>query len=124
MRPLGDLLITPFDSSVKAQHTCGMDDVTPPAGISLEEWSATPLIVRQVIGAMLTVVNQQHLQLAQLQAQVSDLDARLKQHSQNSSKPPSSAPPSAPPRPSRTPRGRAKGGQPGHPRHERPDPDP
>jgi transposase len=101
-----------------------MDDVTPPAGITLEEWAATPLIVRQFIGAMLTVVTQQHLQLAQLQAQVSDLDARLKQHSQNSSKPPSSDPPSAPPRPARTPRGRAKGGQPGHPRHERPDPDP
>lgn len=101
-----------------------MDDVPPPAGISLDAWAATPLTVRQFIGAMLMVVDQQQQQLTQLHAQVADLTARLQQHSQNSSKPPSSDPPSAPPRPARTPRGCPKGGQPGHPRHERPDPVP
>ena len=124
MAPLGDQLITSFDSSATAQHTCGMDDETPPAGITTEEWAATPPTVRQFIGALLTVVTQQQQQLTQLQAHVADLEARLNQHSQNSSKPPSSDPPSAPPRPGRTPRGRPKGGQPGHPRHERPDPVP
>jgi transposase len=74
--------------------------------------------------ALLTIVAQQQQQLAQLQARVADLEARLNQHSQNSSKPPSSDPPSAPPRPAGTPRGRTKGGQPGHPRYERPDPAP
>jgi transposase len=67
---------------------------------------------------------QQQQQLAQLHARVAELEARLNQHSQNSSKPPSSDPPSAPPRPARPSRGRPKGGQPGHPRHERPDPVP
>lgn len=43
-----------------------------------------------------------------------ELEARLNQHSQNSSKPPSSDPPSAPPRPTKTPRGRPRGGQVGH----------
>ncbi|MFL5804213.1 MAG: IS66 family transposase [Roseiflexaceae bacterium] len=52
------------------------------------------------------------------------MEARLKMHSQNSSKPPSSDPPSAPPRKARVPRGRKAGAQPGHPHHERTDPTP
>jgi len=99
-----------------------MDDATPPAGITSDEWSLTPLAVRHLVGALLVVVGQQQQQLAQLQARVADLEARLNQHSQN--KPPSSDPPNAPPRPSRPPRGRTKGAQPGHERHERPAPDP
>src|SRR6266540_2609456 len=101
-----------------------MDDATPPAGITSDEWSLTPLAVRHLVGALLVVVGQQQQQLAQLQARVADLEARLNQHSQNSPKPPSSDPPNAPPRPSRPPRGRTKGAQPGHERHERPAPDP
>jgi transposase len=124
MAPLRHHLIALFDSSATAPHTCGMDDEIPPAGITVEEWATTPPSVRQFIGAMLTVLAQQQQQLAQLQARLVDLEARLNQHSQNSSKPPSSDPPSAPPRPTRTPRGRSKGAQPGHPRYERPDPDP
>jgi transposase len=108
-----------------------MDLETPPPGIILEDWAATPLAVRQVLAALLTVVTLQQQQIAQLQQEntglrrrVSDLEARLNQHSRNSSKPPSSDPPSAPPRPARQKRGRKVGGQPGHPHHERPDPDP
>ena len=101
-----------------------MECAPPPAGITPEDWAATPVAVRQFIGAMLTLVAQQQQHLAQLHAQVAELEGRLNQHSQNSSKPPSSDPPSAPPRPSRPPRGRARGGQAGHPRHLRPDPDP
>jgi transposase len=108
-----------------------MDHDTPPTGISADEWAATPLVVRQFIRAQLTIQTHYHSLIMQLQQQnadlhqrVADLETRLNQHSQNSSKPPSSDPPTAPPRPSRTPRGREKGAQPGHPKHERPAPDP
>jgi transposase len=108
-----------------------MDLEPPPTGIIPEDWAATPLAVRQVLGALLTVVTLQQQQIAQLQQENADLrqrvaalEARLNQHSQNSSKPPSSDPPSAPPRPARSKSGRKAGGQPGHPRHERPDPEP
>jgi transposase len=96
----------------------------PPDGIPADDWAATPPFVQHAFVALLTIVTQQQQQLALLQAQLAELQARLNQHSQNSSKPPSSDPPSAPPRPTRVPRGRAKGGQPGHQRHDRPEPTP
>jgi transposase len=43
-----------------------------------------------------------------------EVEARLKQTSRNSSKPPSSDPPSAQPRPAKASSGRKPGGQPGH----------
>ncbi len=101
-----------------------MEPVPPQTGISADDWAATPPFIQHAFVALLTIVAQHQQQLAQLQAHVADLEARLNQHSQNSSKPPSSDPPSAPPRPARAPRGRKAGGQPGHPRHERPIPDP
>jgi transposase len=60
-------------------------------------------------------------QVAALQARVADLEARLGRDSSNSSKPPSSDPPHAKPAPPKAPSGKPKGGQPGHPRHTRPD---
>jgi transposase len=108
-----------------------MNDEPPPLGITSDAWTATSLAVRQFIALLLNVLaqQQQHIalqqqQIAQLLARVADLQARLNQHSQNSSKPPSSDPSSAPPRPARVPRGRIPGGQVGHPRHERPTPEP
>ena len=101
-----------------------MDMRTPPPGIAPEDWAATPLAVQHFLLVTLTVVTLQQQQIVQLSARVADLDARLNQHSLNSSKPPSSDPPSAPPRPSRVPRGRKPGGQAGHPRHDRPEPEP
>jgi transposase len=108
-----------------------MDDLTPPDGISPDDWAATPPAVRQFIGVLLHVLSLQQQQLADqqqqlllLQARIAELEARLNQHSQNSSKPPSSDPPSAPPRQARVPRGRKAGAQPGHAHHERPDPTP
>ncbi len=56
-----------------------------------------------------------------LEARLTDLEARLGQTSANSSKPPSSDPPHARPAPPRTPSGKRKGGQPGHPKRNRPD---
>src|SRR6266536_816305 len=108
-----------------------MESETPPPGITPADWAATPPTVRQFMRALLTVLAQHQEVIVQLQQEnaalrqrLADLEARLNQHSQNSSKPPSSDPPSAPPRPTRPPRGRSKGGQPGHAKHDRDAPDP
>ena len=50
---------------------------------------------------------------------VQELEALLKRHSGNSSRPPSTDGPSAPTRPKKEPSGRKRGGQPGHDKHER-----
>lgn len=50
---------------------------------------------------------------------LADLQARVNQHSGNSSRPPSTDQPAAPPRPKRPPSGRTRGGQKGHPGHTR-----
>lgn len=57
--------------------------------------------------------------LEALTARVAELEARLGQNSSNSSKPPSSDGPHVQPAPPKTPSGKRRGGQPGHPRHER-----
>lgn len=49
-----------------------------------------------------------------LKAEIAELRERLGQNSSNSSRPPSSDPPSYKPKPPREPKGRKKGGQPGH----------
>ena len=59
-------------------------------------------------------------QVATLTARVAELEARLRQTSANSSRPPSSDGPHVKPAPPKVPSGKAKGGQPGHPRNERP----
>jgi len=53
-------------------------------------------------------------QNALLQQRIRDLEARLGQHSANSSRPPSAALPHAPVRPKARPSGRKRGGQSGH----------
>jgi len=82
-----------------------MPEQTPPAGISQEDWAATPVAVRVLVTELLQ--------------RVVSLEVRLKQTSRNSSKPPSSDPPSAKPRPAKEPSGRKSGGQPGHEGHGR-----
>jgi len=57
--------------------------------------------------------------IAQLEAEVRELTARLNQTSQNSSKPPSSDGPHVKRKPPKPPSGRNPGGQPGHPPHQR-----
>jgi Transposase IS66 family/Family of unknown function (DUF6444)/zinc-finger binding domain of transposase IS66 len=56
---------------------------------------------------------------AVLTQRVAELEARLKQNSTNSSRPPSSDPPGTPAPPPRPPSGRRRGAQPGHPAHQR-----
>ena len=94
-------------------HTGSVNIETGPAGISPEDWNATPMAVRQLVLALLGTVEH-------LQQRVAELEERVNQNSHNSSKPPSSDPPNAPPRPSRPGCGRKVGGQPGHAGHTRP----
>jgi transposase len=54
-----------------------------------------------------------------LEAKIAELEARLNQNSTNSSKPPSSDAPHVKPAPPKTPSGKRRGGQPGHPKAER-----
>ena len=54
-----------------------------------------------------------------LEARLADLEARLNQNSANSSQPPSSDGPHVKPAPPKTPSGKRRGGQPGHPKHDR-----
>src|SRR5688572_20169182 len=56
---------------------------------------------------------------AALLQRVQELEARLRQTSATSSRPPSSDPPSTPPRPPQRPTGRRRGAQPGHEAYQR-----
>src|SRR5215213_4913135 len=56
---------------------------------------------------------------ARLRARVQELEARLGQNSTNSSRPPSADPPERRRRAPPPPTGRQRGGQPGHPPHQR-----
>jgi transposase len=80
-----------------------------PDCIPTEFWDALAAELRPGLLAIVAV----------FEAQISDLEARLKQNSSNSSRPPSSDPPHAKPAPPRRPSGRKRGGQPGHRRHDR-----
>lgn len=82
----------------------------PPAGLTPEEWAATPPRVQALVRSLLaaqaaveTTLLATQTRQDELLAKVAALEARLNQNSQNSSKPPSSDPPSAPPRPVKTP---------------------
>jgi transposase len=59
-------------------------------------------------------------QMAQLEQRLGELEARLKQNSSNSSKPPSSDAPAVKPAPPKKATGKRRGGQPGHPKRTRP----
>jgi transposase len=87
--------------------------------LSDEIRASLPLEVQAYITALETVIPELQTQVEVLRAQVSELQARTRQNSRNSSRPPSSDPPHAPPRPKRSPSPRKRGGQPGHKRHER-----
>jgi transposase len=57
---------------------------------------------------------------ARLRARIEELEARLRKTPRNSSLPPGTQHPHSKPAPQRTRSGKKRGGQPGHPRHERP----
>jgi transposase len=72
-----------------------------------------------VIEQLLQIITALTAQNEALQARVTDLEARLGQNSQNSSRPPSSDSPAVVRPVNRAPSGRKPGGQPGHPGHQR-----
>jgi transposase len=82
-----------------------------PAGLPLDaaSWERTRLVVRQLVVQLLTVIQQQAVQ-------ITAFEARASQHSQNSDRPPSSDPPYAK-HPVRAGGQGRLGGQPGHPGH-------
>jgi len=90
-----------------------MSEHPHPAGISGEDWSATPPAVRDFVHA-------QAARVTQLEERLAALEERVTQTSRTSSRPPSSDPPSAPRRQRRAPSGRSGGGQVGHEGHGRP----
>lgn len=83
--------------------------MTRPPSIPADLWDAIPANLRPAIAAVVTG----------LENRIADLEARLHQTSANSSRPPSADPPHAKPAPPRPPSGKKRGGQPGHPHHER-----
>jgi transposase len=90
--------------------------MTRPASIPIDLWDAIPATLRPAIGV---IVAGWEVRVAHLEGQVADLTARLNQDSSNSSKPPSSDGPHVKPAPPKSPSGKRRGGQPGHPRHDR-----
>ena len=78
------------------------------------EW-VTPTTLEEALGLLQALWEEN----AALRERVTELEARLKQNSSNSSRPPSSDPPETPAPPPRLPTGRRRGAQPGHPPHQR-----
>ena len=94
----------------------------PPAGITPEDWSATPTNVQTLVRQLLAVVEEVQQTVPQLQEQllkqqkrIAELEERLGKNSQNSSKPPSSDPPNVKKPPPKQKGKRKRGGQKGHP---------
>ena len=91
---------------------------TPPAGVSEADWAATPASVREIVGqvqALLEENEQLRAQLTALATELAELRERIGRSSRNSSKPPSSDGPGFRPPERRKGSGRKRGAQPGHP---------
>ena len=105
-------------------------------GITKRDWDRTPHAVRTLLLAQqqqlrlmsirftayekqLAALREQVAEVDDLKAEIAELRERLSQNSSNSSRPPSTDPPSYKPKPPREPRGRKRGGQPGHQGHSR-----
>lgn len=75
----------------------------------------------RIIAEQAALIAELRAEIAKLKAHIAELEERLNKNSKNSSKPPSSDPPWAKPKtqPANGMR-RKRGGQPGHPKHERP----
>ena len=90
--------------------------MTRPPSIPADLWDQIPAVLRPGIAAVVVGLE---TQVAGLPARGAALEARLNQDSSNSSKPPSSDGPHVKPAPPKSPSGKRRGGQPGHPKHDR-----
>lgn len=93
-----------------------------PPPLPPELFDPLPPAVRAYIRALEAAVAQltsQVATLATLAARVAELEAQLDRNSSNSSQAPSTDGPHVKPAPPRPPSGKTRGGQPGHPKHER-----
>jgi transposase len=86
--------------------------MSKPPAVSADDLAATP-------ASVLALVHWLTARVSALEAEVADLKARLNKDSTNSSVPPSAAHPHAKPAPPKAKSKRRRGGQPGHPKHER-----
>lgn len=93
--------------------------MTPPSPLSQELLASLPESVRLCIRHLEARNAQLSAHLATLQARVAGLEARIEQNSTNSSRPPSSDGPQVKRGVPRPPSRRPRGGQKGHPKHDR-----
>lgn len=89
--------------------------VGPPL-ISKDLWDSIPAAAQVAVLALFAA---QQAQITALEARVAELEAQLRKDSTNSSKPPSTTHPHAKAPRSKPRSRRTRGGQPGHPKHER-----
>jgi transposase len=82
-------------------------------------WDRVPSEAQALICALLERMAHLEARVKSLEEENRRLRERVNQNSMNSSKPPSSDPPSVKRRPPQRPTGRKRGGQAGHPRHQR-----
>jgi transposase len=87
------------------------------APIPEELWNTIPPAAQAAVAAC---VAELQARITAFEGLVRELQFRLNLNSTNSSKPPSSDPPYLKPAPPKTPSGKRKGGQPGHPKRSRP----
>jgi transposase len=97
-----------------------------PPPLPPEVLATLPPAIQAYIRCLEAIVVQQAQRTAQLEAQVvtltarvAELEAKLKQDSSNSHRPPSSDGPHVKPAPPRKSKGKRRGGQAGHPKHDR-----
>ncbi len=90
--------------------------MTPPS-LPPDVFDALPSAVQ----AYIRWLEAQAARVVQLEERIVQLEARLNQNSSDSSKPPSSDGPQVKPAPAKVPTGKARGGQPGHPKRTRPE---
>jgi transposase len=84
--------------------------------ITPEQLGSLPPEAQSIVRALIDFYE---WRITKLEARVKELESRLNKTPQNCSLPPSSQHPHAKPAPPRQPSGKKRGGQPGHPKHER-----
>ena len=91
--------------------------MSSPPPITPEQLAALPPAFRSLLQA---VIDHYEARIARLEERIAELESGLKKTPQNSSLPPSSQHPHAKPLKNKPKSKKKRGGQPGHPKHERP----